>query len=138
MDLAEPRRLPVHRQAVRWLQKPRAVSQPLRADISLTTLFVTQSSIFRSRAALQLENLALRHQVGVLQRSARKRPRKRPRLTPVDRLLWAWLSRGWSGWRSTLAMVQPETVSTARLTWGAFIFIDLLIKLCKHLRNVKQ
>jgi len=74
--------------------------------ISLTTLFVTLSSIFRSRAALQLENLALRHQVGVLQRSARKRPR----LTPVDRLLWVWLSRVWSGWRSTLAIVQPETV----------------------------
>src|SRR5262249_41688835 len=74
--------------------------------ISFTTLFVTLSSIFRSRAALQLENLALRHQVGVLQRSARKRPR----LTPVDRLLWVWLSRVWSGWRSTLAIVQPETV----------------------------
>src|SRR5207244_11238793 len=42
--------------------------------ISLTTLFVTLSSIFRSRAALQLENLALRHQIGALQRSARKRP----------------------------------------------------------------
>ena len=74
--------------------------------ISLTTLFVTLSSIFRSRAALQLENLALRHQVGVLQRSASKRPR----LTPVDRLLWVWLSRVWSGWRSALAIVQPETV----------------------------
>jgi len=33
------------------------------------------SSVFRSRAALELENLALRHQIGVLQRSARKRPR---------------------------------------------------------------
>jgi len=40
----------------------------------------TLSSIFRSRAALQLENVALRHQIGVLQRSARRRPR----LTPVD------------------------------------------------------
>jgi len=29
--------------------------------ISLTTLFATRSSIFRSRAALELENLALRH-----------------------------------------------------------------------------
>ena len=33
------------------------------------------ASIFRSRAALQLENLALRHQIGVLQRSAAKRPK---------------------------------------------------------------
>ena len=38
----------------------------------LTTLLATLSSIFRSRAALALENLALRHQIGVLQRSARK------------------------------------------------------------------
>jgi len=73
--------------------------------ISLTTLLATLSSIFPSRAALQLENLALRHQIGVLQRSARKRPR----LTPADRLVWVWLSRVWSGWRSTLAIVQPET-----------------------------
>jgi putative transposase len=74
--------------------------------ISLTTLFATLSSVFRSRAALQLENLALRHQIGVLQRSARKRLT----LTPVDRILWVWLSRAWSGWRSALAIVQPETV----------------------------
>jgi len=74
--------------------------------ISLTTLFTTLSSIFRSRAALQLENLALRHQIGVLQRSSRKRPK----LTLVDRLLWVWLSRIWSGWQSALALVKPETV----------------------------
>jgi hypothetical protein len=37
--------------------------------ISLTTLLAILCSIFRSRAALQLENLALRHQIGVLQRS---------------------------------------------------------------------
>jgi putative transposase len=73
---------------------------------SLATRFATLSSIFRSRAALQLEDPVLRHQIGVLQRSARKRPR----LTPVDRLLWVWLSRVWSGWRSALAIVQPETV----------------------------
>jgi len=47
------------------------------------TLLATLSSTVRSRAALELENLALRHQIGVLQRST-----KRPKLTPVDRLLW--------------------------------------------------
>jgi len=51
--------------------------------ISLTTLLVTLSSIFRPRAALELENLALRHQIGVLQRSARKRLK----LTSGDRLV---------------------------------------------------
>jgi hypothetical protein len=34
--------------------------------ISLTTLLATLSSIFHSRAARDLENLALRHQIGVL------------------------------------------------------------------------
>ena len=74
--------------------------------ILLTTLLGTLSSMFRSRAMLELENLALRHQVGVLQRSARKRPR----LTPADRLLWVGLSRLWRDWRSALAIVKPETV----------------------------
>ena len=74
--------------------------------ISLTACLATLSSMFRSRTTLELENLALRHQIGVLQRSARKRPR----LTPGDRLLWVLLSRIWSDWRSMLTIVQPDTV----------------------------
>jgi len=76
--------------------------------VPLTTLFAALSSTFRSRAALQLENLALRHQIGVLQRSARKRPK----LTRGDRQLWVGLSRLWGDWRSALAIVKPETVSS--------------------------
>jgi transposase InsO family protein len=68
-------------------------------------LFVTFWASFRSRASLQLEILALRHQLGVLQRSV-----KRPKLTPADRFLWAWLSEIWAGWRSALVIVQPATV----------------------------
>ena len=41
--------------------------------ILLTTLLGTLPSMFRSRAALEVENLALRQQVGVLRRSAIKR-----------------------------------------------------------------
>src|SRR6516162_1897245 len=70
----------------------------------IATLLATLSSTVRSRAALELENLALRHQIGVLQRSARKRPK----LTPVDRLVWAWLSHIWSDWRSALAIVSTR------------------------------
>ena len=62
-------------------------------------------AFFRSRAALQFEILALRHQLGVLQRSV-----KRPKLTAPDRLLWAWLSAVWRQWQSTLAIVKPATV----------------------------
>ncbi len=64
------------------------------------------ASVLKTRAALQLENIALRHQIGVLQRSANKRPR----LHAADRLLWVWLSRVWTDWRSSLVIVKPETV----------------------------
>src|SRR5262245_646428 len=63
-------------------------------------------SSFRSRAELQLELLALRHQLHVLNRS---RPR-RLRLVMADRWLWTWLSRAWPAWRTALVIVKPETV----------------------------
>jgi len=61
---------------------------------------------FRTRAALQIEILALRHQLTVLKRSQRGRLR----LHSADRVLWVWLSRFWSNWRSALLVVKPETV----------------------------
>src|SRR3989441_13308318 len=60
----------------------------------------------RSRAALQLEVLALQHQLQVLQRT---RP-QRLRLTKADRWLWSLLSHIWTGWRTALVIVKPETV----------------------------
>ena len=60
---------------------------------------------FRARDSLVLENLALRHQIVVLQRSS-----KRPRLKMRDRVFWVLLSRIWSGWRESLSFVKPETV----------------------------
>ena len=60
---------------------------------------------FKSRAALQAENLALRHQLAILQRSV-----ERPKLTISDRLFWAWLCGVWTDWRSCLAIVKPDTV----------------------------
>lgn len=57
----------------------------------------------KSRAALQLENLALRHQIGVLQRSAKKGLS----LNHADRLFWIGLSRMWGQWRSALKIVSP-------------------------------
>jgi len=59
----------------------------------------------KSRNQLALENLALRHQLEVLQRNA-----KRPRLKPSDRTLWAVLSRVLPDWRRHLTVVQPDTV----------------------------
>ncbi len=54
---------------------------------------------------MQIEILALRHQLAVLQRQKR-----RVRLGAADRLLWVVLSRFWKQWRSLLVIVKPETV----------------------------
>ena len=62
-------------------------------------------SAVSGRRALVLENLALRHQIDVLQRQV-----KRPKLRDRDRLLWIALRRIWPGWRSSLYVVQPATV----------------------------
>jgi hypothetical protein len=70
------------------------------------SLFSALLSCLRSRASLQVENLALRHQINVLQRS----DRRRLRLSLGDRFLWVWLSRLWRSWRSALVIVKPETV----------------------------
>jgi hypothetical protein len=74
-------------------------------DLILITLGSLLSGL-RGQAALRAENVALRHQLTVLQRTHTKRPV----LKPGDRCLWVWLSRLWSGWRSVLIIVVPETV----------------------------
>jgi putative transposase len=71
----------------------------------------------RTHRALVLENLALRHQLGVLQRTA-----PRPRLRASDRVFWVLLARLWHGWAEVVAIVQPETVirwqrAGFRLVW---------------------
>jgi putative transposase len=71
----------------------------------ISALLACIAGLFRSRASLCLEHLALRHQLAVYQRSV-----PRPRLRATDRVFWAWLSRLWSGWQDALAFVQPRTV----------------------------
>jgi putative transposase len=83
--------------------------------IGLWTFFC---ALFLEPAAVALENVALRHQLMVLQRSAR-----RPHLARWDRILWVWLTRIWTGWRSSLVIVQLATVLAwhrqgFRLYWG--------------------
>ena len=73
----------------------------------LFSLAYSLRNSLRTRAALHVEILALRHQLLVLRRSNRDR---RLRLKPTDRVLWVWISRWWSGWRSALLIVKPETV----------------------------
>jgi putative transposase len=62
---------------------------------------------FRSRGELELEIIALRHQLtGVLRR---QRP-GRARLSALDRLLWIWLYRVWPRCLNLMVLVKPATV----------------------------
>jgi hypothetical protein len=63
------------------------------------------TALFRTHHALAVENLALRQQLAVLQRNA-----KRPRLKCWERGFWVLISRIWKDWRNPLWIVQPETV----------------------------
>jgi len=68
-------------------------------------LYLLFRGLFVSRSDLILENLALRQQLTVQQRTI-----KRPKLKNKDRLFWAWLSQIWPDWKSYLIIVKPETV----------------------------
>jgi putative transposase len=61
---------------------------------------------FRSRASLELELVALRHQANVL----RRQHRGRPQLSSLDRLLWVWLYRIWPQVIDAMVLVKPTTV----------------------------
>jgi putative transposase len=60
---------------------------------------------FKRRHELALENLALRQQLAILNRS-----NKRVQLRTTDRLFWVWLFRIWESWRESLIVVKPDTV----------------------------
>jgi hypothetical protein len=76
----------------------------------MTALFVallaSLQTTIRSRCELAAEILALRHQLAVLQRTTSKRPR----LRPIDRLVWVLLSSIWPGWRHAIQIVTPATI----------------------------
>jgi hypothetical protein len=72
----------------------------------LSALVSLVSFRVRSRASLELELIALRHQVIVLRR---QRPR-RLRLFLTDRLFWVWLYRMRPQLLDTLVLVKPATV----------------------------
>jgi len=69
---------------------------------------------------LAVENLALRHQLAVFKRTV-----TRPRLRSSDRVFWVWLSKAWTGWRTALVIVTPDTV----LRWQRRRFRDYWTKL---------
>ena len=80
----------------------------------LTRLLFSWLKTLRSdKVDLALENLALRHQLLILQRHHPK-----PRALAVDRLFWIILSKLWTPWKKVLKVFQPKTV----IGWSRGLF----------------
>jgi putative transposase len=68
--------------------------------------------ICSGQRAVALENLALRQQLAVFKRTA-----KRPQLRHRDRLFWMLLANAWRDWRTALIVVHPDTVVRWHRQW---------------------
>ena len=79
-------------------------------SVAYSLLLMLWSS-FRTRASRQIEILALRHQLAVLQRQ-----KKRVRIGAADRLLWVLLSRIWNQWRSALVVGNSNCMAQKRIS----------------------
>ena len=98
-------------------QLPRGSLQPVRIASRLPScreafrlnmfrvVIVLIRGAVAERTELAAENLALRQQLAVLKRTA-----KRPSLSCRDRIFWVWLSKLWPNWRSVLVIVELDTV----------------------------
>ena len=89
------RRLKAAGQAISRVTKP----------IGHSSALGTVADLARSKPRLIAENLLLRQQLIVLNRSV-----KRPRFTRADRLLFVLLASKLQGWKDALLIVKPETV----------------------------
>ncbi len=70
------------------------------------SLFSWLTCRFRGGVELELEVIALRHQLAVLRR---QRP-GRTQLFSIDRLIWVWLYRLWPRFLKVIVVVKPATV----------------------------
>src|SRR5262245_22470106 len=86
--------------------EPLSIGDPLGMVEVISLLLATLRAMLRTQGDLVVENLLLRHQLAVLTRSTRKRPRLRGR----DKALWLLARRCCAGWRRHLVLVRPETV----------------------------
>jgi transposase InsO family protein len=72
----------------------------------LSALFSLLTFRFRRRMSLELEIIALRHQLSVLQR----RRKLSPLIVPADRFIWIWLYSAYPKAIQWMRLVKPETV----------------------------
>src|ERR1700688_1216326 len=79
---------------------------------SLVALIRSLALLCCGHRAVALENLALRQQLAMFKRTA-----KRPPLHHRDRLFWILLANAWRDWRTALIVVQPDTVARWHRQW---------------------
>ena len=89
----------------RGLRAARTALSRLIKPIAHGPLPATLADLARSKPQLIAENLLLRQQLIVLNRSV-----KRPRFTPADRGLFILLASKLQSWKQALLIVKPETV----------------------------
>jgi hypothetical protein len=77
-----------------------------RMRILLSILIYVLAVRFRRRVSLELEVIALRHQLAVLRRT-KKGP---PLITPTDRFIWSWLYRVYPQAVQWVRIAKPDTV----------------------------
>src|SRR6267378_6171308 len=92
----------------------------LNATLSLFRMILL---ILGGYEQVALENLALREQLAIFQRSFRH-----PEIRQKDRLFWVCLQKVWKEWRSALVIVRPETV----LDWQRRRFKRYWCRLSRH------
>ena len=87
-------------------------------------------ALFRSQLSLRVENVALRHQSAIYQRTV-----KRPSIRPEDRIVWSWLSRRWASWRAVLVFVRADYgLNIGTISIGTVAFSDISLSAAVRLR----
>ncbi len=95
----------IHSIAERGLHVVRTAVSRWTKPIARPPAFGTLADLARSKPQLIAENLLLRQQLIVLNRSVR-----RPRFTPADRGLFVLLASKLQTWKEALLIIKPETV----------------------------
>jgi hypothetical protein len=72
---------------------------------AILCLFRVNHLVLAGSERVALENLALRQQIAIFQRTV-----LRPKIRFMDRLFWICLRQMWTDWKSALVIVRPETV----------------------------
>ena len=89
----------------RGLQVARTVISRLTKPLAHGSVVGTVTDLARSKPQLVAENLLLRQQLVVLNRSV-----KRPHFTPAERGFFVLLASKLQTWKEALLIVKPETV----------------------------